>query len=147
VIRLRQHDLLPSEFPTPEDFDAPKAGSSKTQAEDLFAFQCRAYRLEPLRQLQFAKKPIGRLWKFDFAFVQFALAVEIDGIVMRKVNGKWITGGAHANVQGMRDDNDKINSAILLGWSVLRFLQSDVKPGLAIETTMRVLSARGWKQT
>lgn len=146
----RQPSLLPSEWDRFESElgPAPEPVSKSKQFEDLFAAHCIAYGLPPhVRQLKFAKQAMGRQWRFDVAFPGYMLAVEIDGIVMRQVNGKWMTGGAHANVQGMRDDNEKINCAILLGWSVLRFLQSDVKPKLAIETTMRVLAARGWRQT
>lgn len=125
-------------------------------AEDLFAEQCYRARLPPFcRQERFAVassefvsdtgKP--RQWRFDFAWPAYWLAVEIDGVVVRRVGGRMMTTGRHSDVAGMRDDNEKINAAIYLGWSVLRFLQTDVRPRLALDTTMRVLAARGWKPT
>lgn len=58
------------------------------------------YRFDPHRQ-----------WRFDFAFPDQRLAVEIDG-------GQWAPhGGRHA-----RDtDREKLNRAAVLGWRVLRY--------------------------
>lgn len=131
------------------EFDAPAAGakgSNKARFEELFAAQCRRFQLPPFeQQLRFAAKAMGRQWKFDFAWREYLLAVEIQGVVVKRIGGRMVTTGAHADVQGMRDDHEKLNAAILLGWSVLQFTQDRIKPKVAIETTMRVLSARGWK--
>ncbi|MHB8815020.1 MAG: hypothetical protein ACYDAE_17350 [Steroidobacteraceae bacterium] len=136
----RQLRLDPSEWPEL----AERVGAAKEGPEDIFASQCRAYRLPPFeRQWRFAKA-VGRQWRFDFAWPTLKLAVEIDGVVVRKIHGELVVSGRHATIGGIRDDNEKINSAIMLGWSVLRFLQSDVKPRHAIEMTMRVLAERGW---
>lgn len=133
-LQLSEWDAL--EPPPARDADGP---------EELFATQCRSYRLPRFeRQLFFAQR-LERKWRFDFAFPRYKLAVEIDGVEVRRIHGELVVLGRHASISGMRGDNEKINSAILLGWSVLRFLQSDVKPKLAIETTMRVLAARGWR--
>lgn len=124
------------------------AGPGKVDGpEELFASQCRSFALpEPERQHKFAKMTMGRNWAFDFAWRGYMLAVEIDGVNVRRIGGQLVVGGRHGTITGIRGDNEKINAAILLGWSVLRFLQTDVKPKIAIETTMRVLAARGWKQ-
>ena len=52
-----------------------------------------------------------RKWRFDYAFVELKVAVEIDG-------GQWKAfGGRHS-----RDsDRHKHNAAIVLGWRVLKF--------------------------
>ena len=52
-----------------------------------------------------------RKWRFDYAFLNEKVAVEVDG-------GQWKAfGGRHS-----RDaDRHKINSATVLGWRVLRF--------------------------
>lgn len=138
----RQEELLESEF---RQFEPLPKARKDADPEALFAEQCRVYHLPVFEQQHKFAKCIGRQWRFDFAFPAFRVAVEIDGVVMRKVNGAWVTGGRHATVQGMRDDNEKINTAILLGWSVLRFLQSDIKSHNAIKSAMRVLMVRGWK--
>jgi len=118
----------------------------RDSAEDLFAAQCRAARL-PLfeRQCTFAKS-LGRKWRFDFAFRPFRIAVEIEGLVVRRIAGVPVVMGRHATITGIAEDMLKYNSAALLGWTVLRFRQADVKPKRAIEMTMRVLAARGWRQ-
>lgn len=139
-----QLGLLPSEWPELE----PVAADVRKNAspEDLFAEQCRAYQLPRFeRQLLFAKQLLGRRWMFDFAFPDYKLAVEIDGVNVQRLGGRLVVLGRHASIDGIRGDNEKINSAILLGWHVLRFLQTDVKPEHAIQMTQRVLAARGWK--
>ncbi len=71
---------------------------------------------EPTRELTFAKP---RRWRFDFAWPDKMLAVEIEG-------GTWSRGGH--NRGGVYQSNcDKYNAAILLGWRVLRFTGDDVR--------------------
>lgn len=130
---------------TDDLFQMPRERDS---AEDMFAAQCERYRLPPFeRQFRFAAQLVPpRQWRFDVAFPSHMLAVEIDGLVVHRVNGRMIVTGRHASVEGINGDNEKINRAILAGWSVLRFTQRQVHPLEAIETTMRVLHARGWQQ-
>lgn len=115
--------------------------------EELFASQCRAVGLKFERQVLFAKAAMGRQWRFDFAFRECMVAVEIQGVVVRRIGGKIYTMGGHADVKGMRNDHRKHNAAILLGWSVLQFMQDDIKPRRAITTTIAVLQSRGWEPT
>jgi hypothetical protein len=139
----RQQPLLPPEW------DEVITGTRPTKVgpEEDFEYQCRQYGLPPPeRQLRFAKAELGRQWRFDFAWREYWLAVEIQGVVVRRINGQLVTMGDHANVQGLRDQHDKHNAAILLGWSVLQFMPADIRPRRAIEATMRVLAARGWRQ-
>ena len=51
-----------------------------------------------------------RKFRFDFAWPEVKLGVEIDGF-----------GYGHQAQQQMAADNEKANSAVLLGWRVLRF--------------------------
>ena len=74
--------------------------------------------------------------RFDLACQALRLAVEVDG-------GRWASGGGR---HGGDRDYQKLRRAALLGWSVLRFLQTDVKPEHAIHMTQRVLAARGWQR-
>lgn len=157
--RSPQLGLLPSEWPDLERLEdleptrgkraasarAPKA-STVSVPEDLFADQCRMYRLPPVvRQLHFAKAQLGRMWRFDFAFPDYKLAIEINGVCVRRIQGQLVVLGRHASIDGIRGDYEKTRAAIRLGWSVLPFLQTDVKPEHAIQETMRELAARGWK--
>jgi very-short-patch-repair endonuclease len=139
----RQAALPWAELP---ELDASDEPGKRASAAELFASQCRQYSLPPFEQeLRFAKAAMGKQWRFDFAWRPYMLAVEIDGVVVQRIGGRLVVMGRHASIGGIRGDNAKINAAISLGWSVLRFLQSDVKPRLAIETTVRVLTARGWR--
>jgi len=119
-------------------------------AEDVFAAQCAAHHLPPVvRQLLFAKETTGRMWRFDFAFRDYWLAVEIEGLAVQRMHDKsgpvLVVRGRHASIVGIREDMLKYNTAALLGWTVLRFEQVAVRPRHALEMTMRVLAARGWK--
>ena len=122
-------------------------GHPRETAEDQFAAQCRALKLPPVeRQHVFAKEATGRLWRFDFAWRNYWLAVEIEGIVPRRLpTGQVVVGGRHGSVAGIIEDMEKYNTAALLGWTVLRFPQKYVRPKHAVEMTMRVLAARGWR--
>jgi len=55
----------------------------------------------------------GRKWRFDFACPDIATAIEIDG-------GVW-SGGRHGRGAGMLADMEKLNTAQLFGWIVLRY--------------------------
>jgi hypothetical protein len=60
----------------------------------------------PAREYRFHHK---RLWRFDLAWPEIKLAIEIDG------------NGRHNTVAGMANDDEKLNEAQILGWHVLRF--------------------------
>jgi very-short-patch-repair endonuclease len=148
----RQIALLESEFPELEQLENAKRRRrrggdpelEKPSAEDLFASQLAVFGgLEFVRQYHFALKA-GRNWRFDFAFPRHQVAVEIDGVAVQRLEGRLVVLGRHASIDGIRGDYEKINTAQLLGWTVLRFLQTDVKPKRAIEFTVRVLEARGF---
>ena len=150
---MRQIHLLASEWPELAAAAGVKrkrgtralAENDKPTAADLFAEQLGLFRgLTFEREYRFATQ-IGRNWRFDFAFREYHLGVEIDGVNVRRIGGELIVQGRHATITGIRGDNEKLNTATRLGWSVLRFLQSDVKPRHAIEFTLRVLEERGWK--
>lgn len=63
-----------------------------------------------VRELRFHDE---RRWRFDFAFPEQRVAVEIDG------------RGRHQTVDGVRKDCEKMNEAARLGWRVLRFPATD----------------------
>ncbi len=90
--------------------------------EEHFALQVKAARLpEMIREYRFAKP---RRWRFDFAYPEAKLAVEIEG-------GIW-NGGRHTRGKGFEADAEKYNSAVLLGWKVLRFTGDMVGRGIAL---------------
>lgn len=128
-----------------------KRESSKTKLEEPFDFQCRTRGLPPyVREHRFAKETLNRGWRFDFCWLQYKLAVELEGLVMRKLYDEnrqpvWVVYGRHATIDGIKEDITKYNAAHRLGWTVLRFEQSMVKDDTAINETMRELAARGWQ--
>lgn len=60
-----------------------------------------------------------RKWRFDFAFIQHMVAVEIEG-------GNF-SGGRHVRGKGYQDDCYKYNKALELGWRVLRYTPNMLK--------------------
>ena len=65
---------------------------------------------EPTSEYMFAAS-IGRRWRFDFAWPDALVAVEVDG-------GQWAPRGGRHNTDR---DRDKLNHAAALGWRVMRF--------------------------
>lgn len=124
--------------------DGPGEHEKPPGPEDMLAAQLVPFGLRFEREYRFAKS-YGRQWRFDFAFRQYLVAVEIEGLAPRKVGREIVAGGRHGTVKGIKEDMRKYNAAALLGWLVLRFEQNDVRPRRAIDMTLRVLASRGWR--
>lgn len=62
-----------------------------------------------------------RDWRFDLAWPERRVAVEVHGAVH--------TQGRHTRGAGFEGDRDKINTATLLGWRVLEFSTSQLFDG------------------
>lgn len=104
---------------------------SKSALEAELALQIRALELpEPIREYQAIK---GRKFRFDFAWVDARLLVE--------VNGGTYTKGAHSTGAGIARDYEKANLATLQGWRVLMFDGKAVKSGEAVEIIRKALEA------
>jgi very-short-patch-repair endonuclease len=102
----------------------------KSTLEETLAFQMRALKFPcPERQLRFHPT---RRWKFDFAWPNQKLAVEVDG-------GTWTHGG-HSRGKGFENDCYKINEAQLMGWRVYRFTCDMVTNGEALDVIKRALA-------
>ena len=54
-----------------------------------------------------------RKWRFDFAWPNVAVAVEIEGL-------KWDGKGRHQTAKGFMDDAEKYEAALRWGWKVYR---------------------------
>jgi len=63
----------------------------------------------PEREWKFDAK---RRWRFDYAWAQQMIALEVEG-------GVW-TGGRHTRGAGFLKDIEKYNRAAVLGWRLLR---------------------------
>jgi very-short-patch-repair endonuclease len=80
---------------------------------------------EPTTEYKFHSE---RKWRFDFAWPEFRVALEVEG-------GIWI-GGRHNRGRGFKKDMEKYNSAARLGWRVLRFEPSQ----LCMAETVRMIT-------
>ena len=72
---------------------------------------------EPVYEHRFAKS-IGRQWRFDVAWPEQKVALEWEGIT-------WYGNkqSRHQSAKGYEGDCEKYNTAVLLGWKVLRYPQ------------------------
>lgn len=59
-----------------------------------------------------------RKWRFDYAFLEEKVALEIEG-------GIYI-GGRHSRGAGMQGDFEKYNEASLLGWRIIKCVPKDL---------------------
>ena len=106
----------------------PKPGSP---GEEAFALHCRAERLQVEREYCFHSE---RKWRFDFAFPSEKIAVEIEGGVFKY--------GGHSRGKGYEKDCEKYNSAVIMGWRVLRYSTDMVLAGTAINDILDLLKGK-----
>jgi len=109
-----------------------------SKAEEEFQFQCRAVGLpEPEREFRF--HPVRR-WRFDFAWPDKKIAVEIEGVTYygNNKNGTMKLG-RHQTSKGLTADCEKYGEAMLLGWTVYRCTQQLVKSGQALTVIEKLL--------
>lgn len=109
---------------------------------ELFADFCEKHGLpRPIAEYKFATK-IGREWAFDWAWPDAEsycpngctnlapVALEVDGI--------WC-GGKHNRGSGIKDDQEKRNNGVCMGWKVLVCTPQEIQSGSIIELLKRVL--------
>ena len=73
---------------------------------------------DPATELLFHPK---RKWRFDYAWEEQKLALEIHGGIH--------SGGRHTRGRGFVEDRAKMNEATLLGWTVLEVTPEHIKSG------------------
>lgn len=71
---------------------------------------------QPAREYEFSRT---RKWRFDFAWPESLVAVEIDGGAFSR--------GRHTRGGGFEKDCEKLNAAALDGWRVFRFTPQMLK--------------------
>lgn len=114
---------------TGSDRGAAKVARPPSEGEETLMLHIRAEKLPaPEREFRFAAP---RLWRFDFAWPDRMLAVEVEG-------GAW-NGGRHTRGSGFIRDAEKYNAAAMLGWRVLRFVTDQVRNGMAIAQVKEAL--------
>lgn len=72
-----------------------------------------------------------RRWRFDFAWPDSMVAVEVEGGVY--------SGGRHTRGVGFENDCEKYNEATLLGWRVMRVTGTQIQSGQAVEWIERAI--------
>lgn len=89
----------------------------------------------PVREHQFHA---SRRWRFDFAWPDQQVAVEIEGGTFSRRQGRHNSGIGHHR------DCEKYNAAALLGWCVLRYTTKDLqeRPLQIVEEVRRAISKR-----
>ena len=103
----------------------------KLSGEDTLLYQIKqADLLTPDREYRFHDT---RRWRFDFAYPDKKIAIEVEGGVYR--------GGRHTRGKGFTNDCVKYNTANELGWTVYRYTTEQVQKGEAINQLKRVLNA------
>lgn len=104
-----------------------------SKVEDLLLSQLKMIKLpEPVREHRFHPE---RKWRFDFAWPDFKLAVEVEGITFygKNKNGSMKLG-RHQTAKGVNGDCEKYGAAMELGWDVYRCTQQMVRTGQALKT-------------
>ncbi len=115
--RKPERELSPAEFWTREE-----AAVRRRALEDLLAWHIKTWGLpEPEREYRF--DPV-RLWRIDFAWPAFRLAVEVEGLTD--------AGGRHQRIQGFEKDEEKYNALQLAGWTLLRFSSRAIRSAFAV---------------
>lgn len=107
-----------------------------SKLESQLEFQIKVSKLQkPEREYRFHPE---RRWRFDFAYPDLMIAIEVEG-------GVW-QAGRHNRAKGFIADCDKYNQAVLLGWRVLRFTSQHIADGTAIRDIEQILEIIGIKE-
>lgn len=102
-----------------------------SQIEEIFSAQLVGKNLpKPERELKFHST---RRWRIDFAWVEWMVAVEIEGGTR--------SGGRHTTGAGFEKDCEKYNQLAMDGWTLLRFTSQMVEDGRAIKTTAELFDS------
>jgi len=72
-------------------------------------------------------------WRFDFAWPNLMLAVEVEG-------GAWV-GGRHTRGKGFLEDLRKYEAAQRMGWTIYRTAGELIKSGNALKTIEQLIRA------
>lgn len=93
-------------------------------SESLFPAVCRAAGLpEPVPEHRFAPP---RKWRFDWAWPDYRVALEIEGGVFIR--------GRHSRGAGMQKDMEKYNRAACLRWRIIRCTPKQFASGEILDT-------------
>ena len=97
----------------------------------LFVHWCQQSGL-PVPETEYRFAAPDRQWRFDFAFVENGVALEVEG-------GLWVRG-AHTRGKHALSDMDKYNCATLRGWRVLRVVPKMLLHQNTLDMVQRALN-------
>lgn len=127
---------LINDLPPAKHKKKPKRKSKQSQLELLFELQLeRAGFVGWLREHKFSEV---RNWRFDFAWPDYKIAVELEGGTWKQTKSGRSAG--HAHPERFKSDCIKYNEATRIGWQVYRFDGDMVRDGHAIEFVEVVLT-------
>ncbi|WP_238538040.1 endonuclease domain-containing protein [Paraburkholderia atlantica] len=130
ALRTRAPAPLDAALSTMVSAPRAKVTTAPSAIEELFALHVRADKLPaPAREYQFDP---ARKWRFDFAWTDRRLAVEVEGGIH--------SGGRHTRGAGFEADARKYLAATLAGWSVVRVTGKMVRDGSAIAAVRELLA-------
>lgn len=108
-------EALAKQYPgeTHRRYSAPETELFQQMKVAGIPIPCRELRVVP-----------DRLWRFDFAWPDKKIAVEVHGGVY--------AAGRHVRGTGFTEDRRKMNAAVLAGWRVFEFTTEQIKRGEAL---------------
>lgn len=86
-------------------------------------------KIELVKEFRFHPK---RLWRFDYAFPELKIAVEVEG-------GVW-NNGRHTRGSGFVKDMDKYNAAAVLGWTLIRVTPKNLVKKSTVDLIQQTIS-------
>ncbi len=101
-------------------------------AEDDLAFALEALGLDAGMERQFFYARPDRQFRADLAWPDKRLLCEVVGGIF--------TGQAHGSISGVLKDIDRLNTATLRGWRMIRVTPQQVKDGFAVHLIERLLT-------
>lgn len=151
MVRRKSNETLGKSMDTSKRVKLPKAPVPNVFAGVLLL--CRQAGIMPTHGEGCASPELRfhdtRQWRFDYAWEDQRLAVEIEGGLYG--NGKRCptckrpTAGGHSSVTGIKRDMEKYNAATLEGWAILRYTPEDCEkaPGVVLDAIRTFLGVSG----
>jgi very-short-patch-repair endonuclease len=106
------------------DLKKLEAKAKREALELAFKMQLRADKLLDGCKCELEFHP-DRKWRFDFAWPDRMLAIEVEG-------GTKYGNSRHSKGEGFDNDAEKYNTASALGWTLFRFSASMITSGQAV---------------
>ena len=113
-------------------YKVKQTGAETEQANAvLFLSVARSFGITGVECEHLFASEIGRRWRFDFAIPKQKIGIEIEV-------GAW-SNGRHTRGAGFIADMEKYNTAVLLGWRVLRFTPQQIKQAETYEIISKLV--------